>query len=100
MAFLHGDERAAAGRGHDVARFLRVRTRHVLGRRDRGDQVEVEPELGRLRRVVLVDVQKNKTEFRFERIRENRALSEELFRFTAPSGVEIVLADGGLPRAK
>jgi len=65
-----------------------------------GVEIEVDSESGSLRRVILVDVQHNKTEFVFEGVRENRGLSENLFRFVAPPGVQILLADKGLPTSR
>jgi outer membrane lipoprotein carrier protein len=51
--------------------------------------VDVEPS-GRLRAILLVDVQGNRTRFRFEGVRENTGLSDELFRFEVPPGVEVI----------
>ena len=55
-------------------------------------EIEVEPSNGQIRRVVLLDAQHNKTEFVFDDIRENVELPESRFRFTVPSGVDVVLA--------
>jgi outer membrane lipoprotein carrier protein len=54
-------------------------------------EIEVSPETGELLRVVLIDAQRNHTEFIFENIRRNIDLPESLFRFTIPSGVEVVV---------
>jgi outer membrane lipoprotein carrier protein len=54
-------------------------------------ELEVDPSNGRLLRLVLRDVQRNRTEFLFENVRENADLPETLFRFTIPSGVEVVV---------
>jgi outer membrane lipoprotein carrier protein len=51
--------------------------------------VDVEPS-GRIRSILLQDVQGNRTRFRFESVRENVGLPDKLFRFDVPSGVEIV----------
>lgn len=55
-------------------------------------EIEARPEDGQVRRVTLLDGQGNRTEFIFDEIRENRGLSDSLFRFTIPSGVDILLA--------
>jgi outer membrane lipoprotein carrier protein len=54
-------------------------------------ELEVDPANGRLLRLVLRDLQKNRTEFLFQNVRENVGLAETLFRFTIPSGVEVVV---------
>ena len=54
-------------------------------------EIEVSPETGELLRVVLIDAQRNQTEFSFENIRRDIDLPESLFRFTIPSGVEVVV---------
>ena len=51
--------------------------------------VDVEPS-GRVRTILLEDVQGNRTRFRFEGVRENTGLRDELFRFEVPKGVEVV----------
>jgi outer membrane lipoprotein carrier protein len=51
--------------------------------------VDVEPS-GRIRSILLDDVQGNRTGFRFEGVRENTGLADELFRFEVPKGVEVV----------
>jgi outer membrane lipoprotein carrier protein len=51
--------------------------------------VDVEPS-GRVRAILLEDVQGNRTRFRFEGVRENTGLRDELFRFEVPKGVEVV----------
>jgi outer membrane lipoprotein carrier protein len=51
--------------------------------------VDVEPS-GRIRSILLVDVQGNRTRFRFEGVRENTGLPEKLFRFEVPPGVEVI----------
>ncbi|MFQ5789766.1 MAG: outer membrane lipoprotein carrier protein LolA [Acidobacteriota bacterium] len=55
-------------------------------------ELEVDPDSGEVRRVVLLDTLGNQTEFLFEQVRENHRLPDSLFRFTVPSGVDIVLA--------
>lgn len=55
-------------------------------------ELEVDPEEGQIRRLVLVDAQGNRTEFAFEKIRENRGLPDSLFRFNVPAGVDVLLA--------
>ena len=51
--------------------------------------VDVEPN-GRIRSILLEDVQGNRTRFRFENVRENTGLPDRLFRFEAPPGVEVI----------
>jgi outer membrane lipoprotein carrier protein len=51
--------------------------------------VDVEPS-GRVRAILLDDVQGNRTRFRFEAVRENTGLRDELFRFEVPKGVEVI----------
>ena len=51
--------------------------------------VDVEPS-GRIRSILLEDVQGNRTRFRFECVRENTGLQDELFRFDVPAGVEVI----------
>jgi outer membrane lipoprotein carrier protein len=51
--------------------------------------VDVEPS-GRIRSILLEDVQGNRTRFRFENVRENSGLPDKLFRFETPRGVEVV----------
>jgi outer membrane lipoprotein carrier protein len=51
--------------------------------------VDVEPS-GRIRSILLEDVQGNRTRFRFEGVRENTGLPDRLFRFDVPKGVEVV----------
>lgn len=56
-------------------------------------EVEIDPETGELLRVVLIDAQRNRTEFIFENLQRNLNLPESLFQFTIPSGVEVVVSD-------
>jgi len=51
--------------------------------------VDVEPS-GRIRAILLEDVQGNRTRFRFDDVRENTGLEDELFRFEVPKGVEVI----------
>jgi outer membrane lipoprotein carrier protein len=51
--------------------------------------VDVEPS-GRLRSVLVEDVQGGRTSFRFEDLREKAGLPDALFRFEIPSGVEVI----------
>jgi len=51
--------------------------------------VDVEPS-GRIRSILLEDVQGNRTRFRFESVRENTGVKDDLFRFAVPSGVEVI----------
>jgi outer membrane lipoprotein carrier protein len=49
--------------------------------------VEVDPS-GLVRSILLEDLQGNRTRFRFEDLKENTGLKDELFRFEIPRGVE------------
>jgi outer membrane lipoprotein carrier protein len=60
-------------------------------------ELEVQPSNGRVLRVVLIDAERNKTEFLFDDVRENVGLSETLFRFAIPSGVEVVVQQSDNP---
>jgi outer membrane lipoprotein carrier protein len=51
--------------------------------------VDVEPS-GRIRSILLEDVQGNRTRFRFESIRENTGVADAAFRFEVPKGVEVI----------
>ena len=51
--------------------------------------VDVEPS-GRVRSILIEDLQGNRSQFRFEDVKENRGLSDELFRFEVPAGVEVI----------
>jgi len=51
--------------------------------------VDAEPG-GRIRSILLEDVQGNRTRFRFEDVRENTGLADRLFRFEVPKGVEVI----------
>ena len=54
-------------------------------------EIEVDPETGELLRVILIDTQRNRTEFIFENVRKALDLPESLFQFTIPPGVEVVV---------
>ena len=45
---------------------------------------------GRIRAILLDDLQGNRTSFRFEGVRENTGLKDERFRFQVPKGVEVI----------
>jgi outer membrane lipoprotein carrier protein len=51
--------------------------------------VDVEPS-GRLRSILVEDVQGGRTRFRFEDLREKTGLPDALFRFEIPPGVEVI----------
>jgi outer membrane lipoprotein carrier protein len=51
--------------------------------------LDVEP-AGRIRSILLEDVQGNRTRFRFEGVRENTGIPDRLFRFDIPAGVEVI----------
>ena len=45
---------------------------------------------GRIRRLEIIDLQGNRSEFRFEDVKENVGLPDRLFQFEIPKGVEVV----------
>jgi outer membrane lipoprotein carrier protein len=51
--------------------------------------LDVEPS-GRIRSILLEDVQGNRTRFRFDSVRENTGVKDELFHFVVPPGVEVI----------
>jgi outer membrane lipoprotein carrier protein len=51
--------------------------------------VDVEPS-GRIREIQVDDGQGNRSRFRFDDIRENVGLSDKIFRFEVPPGVEVI----------
>jgi outer membrane lipoprotein carrier protein len=51
--------------------------------------LDVEPS-GRIRSIQLEDVQGGRTRFRFDSVRENTGLKDDLFRFVVPPGVEVI----------
>jgi outer membrane lipoprotein carrier protein len=51
--------------------------------------VDVEPS-GRVRSILIEDLQGNRTRFRFEDVRENTGVPDRLFHFEVPPGVEVV----------
>ncbi|MCG6924729.1 MAG: outer membrane lipoprotein carrier protein LolA [Acidobacteria bacterium] len=51
--------------------------------------VDVEPS-GVVRSIVIDDIQGNRTRFRFEELKENTGLKDDLFHFEVPSGVEVI----------
>jgi len=57
-------------------------------------ELEVSPDTGRVLRLVLLDFQRNRTEFVFSDVRENVDLPETLFRFSVPAGAEVVVQSG------
>ena len=65
----------------------------LVPRREQADVerafVDIEPS-GRVRSLQLEDAQGNRTRFRFEKVRENTGLKDELFRFEVPPGVEVI----------
>ena len=69
---------------------LRVR---LVPRRENAEleraYIDAEPS-GLIRSILLEDIQGNRTLFRFEEIRENTGLSDHLFEFEIPSGVEVI----------
>ncbi len=51
--------------------------------------IDVEPS-GIVRSITIEDIQGNRTRFRFEELKTNTGLKDELFRFEVPSGVEVI----------
>jgi outer membrane lipoprotein carrier protein len=94
--------RLLSGRGGLLDEFLAsldepleegvVRLR-LVPRREQADVerafVDAEPG-GRIRAILIEDLQGNRTRFRFEGVRENTGLADRLFRFDAPPGVEVI----------
>ena len=74
-------------RGGEVLRLIPTRPHEEF----EDVTIELDPETGELLRVVLIDAQRNRTEFIFENIRKDLDLPESLFQFTIPSGVEVVV---------
>jgi outer membrane lipoprotein carrier protein len=74
----------------DEEGVLRVR---LVPRREEAELerafVDVEPS-GRLRSILVEDVQGGRTSFRFEDVRETASLPDALFRFEIPPGVEVI----------
>lgn len=55
------------------------------------DRVYIEPDAtDRIRSIEIVDAQGNHSQFRFDDMRENVGLSDRLFRFEVPKGVEVI----------
>lgn len=63
-------------------------------------EIELAPETGELLRVILLDAQRNRTEFIFENMRTDVDLPESLFQFTIPSDVEVVVQSDDPPDAR
>ena len=63
-------------------------------------EIELAPETGELLRVILLDAQRNRTEFIFENMRTDLDLPESLFQFTIPADVEVVVHSDDLPDAR
>ena len=61
-------------------------------------ELEVRPDDGTVLRVALIDSQGNRTDFTFRGIRENLDIPESQFRFTVPSGVEVVVVQAETPQ--
>ena len=51
--------------------------------------IDVEPS-GRVRTILIEDLQGNRSQFRFEDVKENQGLSDDQFRFEIPPGVEVI----------
>ncbi len=69
---------------------LRLR---LVPRREQPDVAEALLDVtpaGRIRAIQLEDSQGNRTRFRFEDVRENTGLKDDLFRFEVPKGVEVI----------
>lgn len=85
FAFFASDQ--APTRGGEMLHLIPTR------RHEEFDDVEIEvaPETGELLRVVLIDAQRNRTEFVFDNMKTGVDFPETLFQFTVPSGVEVVV---------
>ena len=93
--------RLLSGRGGIVGQFDVTLDRSASGRarllltpRDADPDVariSIEPDdSDRIQVLELVDTQGNRSEFRFEGVRENVGLPDRLFRFEIPKGVEVL----------
>ena len=51
--------------------------------------MEVNPSRYLVRRMMIIDLLENITDYIFDEIKENQSLSEELFQFVIPKGVEV-----------
>jgi outer membrane lipoprotein carrier protein len=67
---------------------LRLVPRHESAELERA-YIDVEPS-GMVRSILLEDLQGNRTQFRFDDLKENTGLPDDLFRFEVPSGVEVI----------
>jgi outer membrane lipoprotein carrier protein len=56
--------------------------------------LEINPTRNIVRRMMIVDLLENITDYIFEDIKENQTLSDELFTFTIPPGVEVYTTEG------
>ena len=95
-SFAFFDSDAEPTRGGEMLHLVPTR------RHDEFEDVEIEinPETGELLRVILIDAQRNRTEFIFENIRKNLDLPESLFQFTIPAGAEVVVHSDDPPDAR
>ena len=67
-----------------------------LGLEDRIEQIvlEITPEY-RIARILIHGVDDSVTEYRFSNQKENVAVADKQFRFTAPAGTEVIEEEGG-----
>jgi outer membrane lipoprotein carrier protein len=66
---------------------------HLVPRKADAEIKEAEVEAdadGRIRRLEVLDLQGNRSEFRFDDVKEDVGLSDRLFQFEIPKGVEVV----------
>lgn len=56
--------------------------------------MEVKPSQYLIRRMMIVDLLENITDYIFDEIKENQPLPESLFQFTIPEGVEVYTMEG------
>jgi outer membrane lipoprotein carrier protein len=56
--------------------------------------LEVNPTRNIIRRMMIIDLLENITDYIFEDINENKTLPEKLFTFTIPKGVEVYTTEG------
>lgn len=94
FAFFRSD--AEPTQGGEMLHLIPIRRHEEFEEVD----IEVDPATGELLRVILIDAQRNRTEFVFENIRKNVELPESLFQFTIPSGVEVVVHSDDPPETR
>lgn len=93
FAFFASD--APPTRGGETLKLIPTRTHEEF----EDVEIELDPTSGELLRVVLIDAQRNRTEFIFDNVKTNPDLAESLFQFTIPSDVEVLVHSSDPPDA-